>query len=423
MAIATRNEGPTVNIDPVPYEQQYDTITTDAISAAVKCSSKDLEGSPLETTYYVQRLGRDDKFSFQDQHLSPSYQSYIKLSGLVVNVIEAIDYDIDPETGMASGEGVALLLPFMKFNPGDMFYSNAVNGERTLFRVTSATLSTVHRGSPYRIKFTMVGPITDSSPQYIDLEEKTHDTFFYDEDLTNTCKGPLVSEGDLATNEEIGVAYQALGTEYMRLFLDRDTDVFLINEEDEKIFDPFINTYLVRVIAGEFGNLRRNFRGFNTHDVDIYTIFSYILDSNLMKYTVPTTSFSLLSRNGYVGKRSSMYLKYTIIDWFVDSEGTTSFVDHTTLSHYAGTIDIDGTPTLLIPDTTNGEYVVSDGFYDGVHETILEIELNKLINSEALDLTNLISLAESFKLWSQREKFYMGAILLTLLKIGGSAPC
>lgn len=422
MAIAKQASNPVINADPKLVSDVYDTITDNPIDSKIKCISKDLEGTPLETTYYAQRLGRDDSFKFQDQNLSPTYQSYIKITGLVLNVIETMEFDIDSTTGIATGSGVALVGQYMKFNPGDAFYAKGINNERTLYRVDLVELTSVHRGSPYRISYSLVGPVTDSSVEIVDLETKVFKEYFYDEDYVTTCSGPLLTEEDAATLEEINAAYLAIVREYMRLFADRDTDAIIYEVGEVKMFDPILHDYLVKTVPAEY-YVRRSLRGFNTNDIELYTIFNYVLNPGVLDYTTPTTRIPVLSKGGFQGRRNSMYLYFTTVDYFVDTSGTSLITDLFTLTHYSGELDIDGTMVPLLPDLTSGEYVVSDDFYTSTYNTVLEIELNKLINREELSMTNLLALARSFKEWSLYEQFYAGAILLTLLKIGSSVAC
>ena len=422
MAIAKQTQAPVINEDPKLVSDVYDTITENPIDTAVKCVAKDLEGTPMETTYYAQRLGRDDSFKFQDQNLSPSYQSYVKITGLMLNVIETPEFTIDSDSGIATGNGVAIVSQYMKFNPGDTFYANAINNERTLFRVETAELTSVHRGAPYRLTYSLVGPVTDASVEIIDLENKVYKEYFYDEDYVSTCSGPLLTEEEKTSLEEVKAAYVGLTKEYLRLFSNRDTDAILYEVGGVKLFDPYLHEYLVKTIPPEYYD-RRSIRGFSTNDFDLYTIFTYLLEPGLMDYTEATKTFPAHSKSAFQGKRSSMYLHFTTVDYFVDSEGSSSVLELFTLSYFNETVDVDGVQVPLLPDTSTGAYVVSDDFYDGTTDSILEVELAKLIAREDLDIDNLILLARSFKRWSLYEKFYIGAVLLTLLKIGSTLTC
>lgn len=423
MAIATSNttqpKSPVVNAVSLDYQSITDAVDTQK----VKCISKLIEGSPLTLiAYYAQRVGSDDELRYQDQHLSPTYQSYVKIHNLVLNVIDATSFSIDSSTTQATGEGTALVASFMKFNKGDMFTANLLNGEPTLLRVTESTLTSVYKGSPYQIRYTVVGPVSNNTANLLDLDAKTYKEYWYNPELLSSCSGPLLADEDQEAYTNVQTSYGKLIEAYIRLFLDRDTDSFVLNLTEGKFHDPMLNNYLIKVLPLRY-QVRRGVRGFNTHDVDFFTIWDLLIDKDLGLFSDPKRDFRLASKGSQTGHNSTMYLEYTALDFWVDSEGTELMLPYFTGSTYTGEIEVEGNLKPLLPDLYTESYVLPETYYSGTYNSVFETLIHSYLLREELDRTQLNQIIASFKNWSLFEKYYYGAILITLLKYAGNQGC
>ena len=88
----------------------------------------------------------------------------------------------------------------------------------------------------YTIEYELVCLAVATSPVVINLEQKVYKTLTW-ADNVGSCGQPLLTEEIAAIRLELTSAYQSLVRTYCDLFLDADTDLFILEHDHSKTYD------------------------------------------------------------------------------------------------------------------------------------------------------------------------------------------
>ena len=416
MPIASRNKTKVIKKNtPNVVSKNYNTITEQAKEEKVACGSNFLTGSPWPVTYYSQRLKEDNELAFQDQHLSPSYQSYSKINDLILSVSEALDTTIDEDTVQTTVRGQSRVLPFMVFNTGDMFIASIGSGTRALFRVTDVAKYSHTPNGAYTLRYTMVCPIeNDENSHVVDLENKTVSNYYYDAKLAGSCKGPLLSPVAKESSVNLRNIYTSLMNEYNKLFFDRDTDLYLFKVDNNKYFDQHLTEFILRTVPFD---LLHAVRGVTLPEhKDYHTILDHILDAGLSRICDYTKRIGFATGYEWANNWTSIQHRFMNVRRFATNSGiqlNDLVEDQTEDISY---ITVNNTRLPILPKLYVGDYILSDGFSVGTVGSVMEVLVQEFMNETEPQPTILNKIIDSYKKWSPMQQYYYTPLLLLLIK-------
>lgn len=268
-----------------------------------------VSGSKWVIEYYRQYLTKDMQPTPLDLERDPVNQQYLKINDLEVRVEQALSPQQDDATKEFTMSGSATVFPGMIPIKGDMFIANTGDGQYTLFTVTRTNRLTNTLDSLYNIEYLAVSVLYQ---EHLDnLTEKTSKETVFNKDFISVGKNPLLSLAEDATYAEALEKLAGVTRYYFDRFFDNRFDCFTIpGLDNQTAFDPFLNEFVLKIIAKRDYPQYNKVQLFNTHSIastDTFTVLDYLLENNVniniasyidVHYlpNVPTTRFQYYSK-------------------------------------------------------------------------------------------------------------------------------
>jgi hypothetical protein len=416
MAIAKHNtEHQHCSVAPKTIPDDYKTLTVSDREKDVQLQVACTEGSPWSVEYYRQRLGQDQEMRYGDSNLSPSYQTYTRIQGLVLRVLEGIDPSIDD--GINQSTGAAIIYAFTP-NVGDQFIAKVFGGSHYIFDVTSVTPLTFLSTTAYRIEY-MIHCTAEGSVALQSLTDKTFDTIVYDEKGSGcgTLLKPKVAEGI----NTLRALQTKLMDEYFRLFLDADTDLIILEDEFKKLYDDRLNRIIYHtwpLLDAKLGHRIRGLADIESED-NWLTLWDALLTHETLLFNYEST-IPVVVADHYLYRYSQHNLMSHRIDYFMSADS--AFINQESVvslygpavNHNPPTLEYEGVMTPVYPLVAD-TYVLSEAWYNGVDDTLLEKLTTLFKNKEPLDVGLVVNIVKGWKDWPTLNKYFQTPLLMLFI--------
>ena len=421
MAIAKENIDRKVCVKtPQSTPEAYDTITKSdratPLDVQVACES----GSPWPVTYYRQRLGRDNEMRYSDTELSPSFQSYVRIKNLVLRVTRGIEPSV--EEGINTSTGTAIVTGITPI-VGDSFVGALVAGMYYVFNVTSVTPMTFLASTAYNIEYELICTADINSARIQDLTNKTFKTMVWDGTL-GSCGQPLVSEEVALVRDELNDMLSVLMNEYLRLFLDADTDLFILEEDGIKLYDDHLTQFILHAWPLERTILGKRVRGIspNISEKIYHTLWDELIHRS--KLIMKTTNvLGMIDSNQYNYNYSEINTMAHRVDWVVghNVENIANTTPFSSVFSEAVTVIPEiafnnAVSPLYAPITNDEYYVLTEAYYNGTGGPVLDRMTRAYVEGDGIDEATLMTLVMNWKEWPMTNKYWQTPLLVLLIR-------
>ena len=421
MAIAKPNrETKTCDIVTTAIPEQYDTITQSERVTPLDIQVACTEGSPWTVTYYRQRLRAHNEQRYSDTELSPSFQSYVRIKNLVLRVTAPLNADVVDGINKSSGTAIVTgIVPIV----GDAFVGAMMAGVYYVFNVTSVTPLTFLNTTAFSIEYEMVCEANTSSPRIQDLTNKTFKTMVWDGTL-GSCGQPLVGEGTAELRKELLNMIVRLMDEYMRLFLDADTDLFILEEEGLKLYDNHLTIFILHTWPLEKTVLGKRIRGISPIESErIYdTLWDELVQQSDVLFNVKQ-KLGMIRTNYYDRNMSRINTMAHRTNYIVghDDEsihGTDAinsvYVDPAVLIPEVSFKDITSPMYGMITD--DDYYVLTEHYYNRSGGPVIDRMAQAFLQGESVSEESIITLVRNWKEWPMANKYWQTPLLVLLMR-------
>jgi hypothetical protein len=181
---------------------------------SVICSDKDqraLElaiqtGKSVKMDYYHLQLAEDDPLFYADAYISPGYQTYVKLKEYPGLSESGVQTQIDPTNNLATGS-LTIKVPGTLFLPvkGDMAVIKT-SGRYHLWAVTQVQATGINPDTTwYEVELTLQSEVNATNAEYNTLQDKTIETYLYQDGKLITEEGIKLQAG-VTIQQEDGLA-------------------------------------------------------------------------------------------------------------------------------------------------------------------------------------------------------------------------
>lgn len=421
MAIAKENrKSKTCDNTPQSIPEAYDTITVSDRATPLDMQAACTEGSPWVVTYYRSRLGRNNEQRFADSELSPSFQSYVRIKNLTLRLLSPVTPTV--EDGINASAGTAIVSSFTPI-VGDSFVGALLHGVYYMFNVVEVTPMSFLATTAYTISFELVCLADVNSVRVRDLTTKTYKTLIASE-TGGACGQPLITEESAKIKDELSNTLNLLMNEYLRLFLDADTDLFILETDGMKLYDNHLTQFILRTWEFEHTELGRRVRGISPDISE--RIYRTLWDDVSGRTNILVTTkekMGMISSNAYKYNWTQINTMAHRVDWIVGhgDENIGSVVNiQTTYPTAASAIPELEYKSVVSPiyrPVTDDEfYVLSEDFYRETGGTVLDRMTRDYINGESIDETLLLTMVNNWKMWPMTNKYWQTPLLVLLMR-------
>ena len=443
-------------IDPVQvniYHEGYKGVTVDSAVTPLANIIQFVEGSTWEVDYFSQVLDTDSEAQPQQNARAAAYQQYTRIKGLELKVSSPLAMSHDAQTGEMIAEGTAYIPMDIVPSKGDCFFADIGQGREGLLTVTAVERKTYFKQTVYSINYEVTAFVdhnVDESRE--NLERKTVKVVHYVRDHSYLGVNPLMLSDDFNARIEMQKLYRDLVRYYFTDFYSYGYQTLLIPDQTTPSYDPLLVEEL--------------FKWVDVEDAPI------VLKANRPRITtgfgrVPDTVWSAITQSDYAVLRNAVHRAglvnrsyfrnvpdlggffYTGMDYCMYPDERRTDVDGSynvdcdppsgsslavgrmrfdDLNRLTPPNPVPGleypsedsqVPSLpnIVPVSTSGYYVFSEGFYRGTAlASNLERLIYQLLNHDTLERLLLVQVAKEAMEWQNLERFYYIPALIALLK-------
>lgn len=402
-----------------------------------------VEGASWTVSYYSQVLAKDGALSGQNLDRDAVYQQYRNIIDLELKVTSPLSQSQDTTSKAITVTGQANVYPCGLIpNEGDMFIADVGDGRAGVFRITSSEQRTIFKDTAWTIDYLLIDYATPA--RYEDLKEKTVETLVYISDFLLYGQKPLITEDEHRQLQLLDGHYDELTSEYFRRFLSNEHRTLVLPGQTVPIYDPFLTDAVLKAFGGEQNPYVLHVRELNISDDDNFkamTLWDALLTRRPSRMRGCATKMGLVTTDSFSRNPAMNSMRYSgmayvvypvnpmrseddlrmkrqraLSDW--ELKGARSQL--TNLLDLIAITELDGLPAADIApiNPIKDFYVFSEAFYNrwSVGQSALEIQANRYLNNQALDMKNLLALAESCSSWLPLDQFYQMPVLLMLIR-------
>lgn len=459
-----RPDNPPKNPVPEIYDKQYKHSIVDSKKTPIESLTAWLGGSNWQVDYYSQifRKGEELK-AFDPKSLNP-YQNYHKINRLILKLQGAIDNNDETSSGRFELTGNAIIPPHPNLIPnvGDTFIADMGEGQAGQFTVTSIRKLANNLASAWNISFKHERGVDKQLEDL--LESKVTRVSYYNRDYLITGQNAILATEDYLAVNNLNRYLKQISTQFITNHFSYEHHSLIIPEQPIATYDPFVTRAALRVISVDDVQLVRDIREYNCDDHripkfnDIYTAVikrdSTLLYSGFRKFAKILAS--LLTPSVYQNSVRYTGIKAIVVpyrqqldnDNYSELNNLIEFGRNSTIDsgltmngildecHCYGNLSIPlsceceqpvdnttddsviGEPGFDIPKIGNTSYVLSDAFYDKslIHCSLFERLLWNVLDDRPIDYEVVYKFAEKYHLWGRLEQYYLGPLLILLIR-------
>jgi hypothetical protein len=368
--------------------------------------------------YYRRMAGMDNTLDNLDLAINDPSQQYIKVKGQVVRVSSPLSPVQNTEDKWFNMQGEGYFDDGTIPNTGDVFVATIGDGVDVIFLVTNTERMVPRKNSSYRTEYQAMLVLTDEYEASLDA--KVTDTYIYSPEHLERTGEVLVTEENFYQLIDMNKQVEALKVFYFREFLDN-----------------------------RFRSLSVPSQGLPTHDAQVVAYAKFLGITDLEEYNHPPfEAWKLDSLYAFLRKPNESYLPFLAKEFGTIT--TTAFYGsrsygNIAFSGYKYTVwsgdyklgqaskNYGAVAKLVVPDNEVYEpvmgpdnipyfnplslspYVLSEGFYSGTGETVLEVALLRFIRREHVDIKTAQELYKYALELPPIEMFYYIPLVITVM--------
>lgn len=459
-----RPSDPPKNPVPEVYDKPYRHSVVDSVKTPIETLAAWLGGSNWQVDYYSQIFGKSEELkSFDPTSLSP-YQNYHKINRLIIKLQGAIDNNDLTDSGRYELTGSAIITPHPNLVPnvGDAFIGDMGEGQAGQFTVVSVQKLSNNLSSAWRINFKHERAV-DSTLERLLQTKVTRESYYNRDYLITGQNGILATEEYLAV-QSLERYLQQISTQFVVNNFSHENHTLIVPGQTLPTYDPYVTRAALRVIAVTDAPQIRDVRELNCDDhripkfSDIYTVilkrdptllysgfrqFAKILTNmltpsvfqNSIRYTgikaIVVPFKPQLDNDNYSGLNELIQLsRSTTTDSGLSMNGVLDDC------HCYGDLNIPlncecedpviptednpvvGEPGFDIPTISNSSYILSSAFYEKklIECSLFERLLWNILDNKPIDNQQVYNFAVKYHLWGRLEQFYLGPLLILLIR-------
>lgn len=404
-----------------------------------------VEGYNWTVDYYSQAIERDSQLLGQDPSLPKQFQQYKRIKGLEMKASNPITWTQDPRSKSITASGSSFVHSTIIPNAGDMFAADVGDGRLGIFEVKGTEKKSLLKQSVYSIDYTLIYFADEESDRLRDLNAKVFLELHYVRDFLKHGQGPLITDSEFNTLNKLTSLYGEIARNYMDWFYSRETRTLLVPGQLNAVYDPFLTTYVSRILNTEDHPRVRDLIILNCGDDDA------LLENQLYKAVIQRNARILDTANRKMGAVSAKAfsanpmlgsIRMTIVELVIYPLGAQEIVD-SNLNNlgikapaefiYAPSKtrpgDIEDMIFDNVVDFDNEErpyihavdidkfYVFSEAFYKSKpQQSMLEILTLNYIKDLQNSPADIYKLVSTYHNWGALERFYYLPIVLALIK-------
>lgn len=380
-------------------------------------------GMPTRTIYYRQSLGRDEEQQGFEPESIQTYASYKRIHELIIKVDNGNgNYNFDPVNGQGSNQLTGYVLFDLTPNKGDLFVKDIGDGRAGLYVITQQPeIRTIHADKCYYIEAELTAVMTNTIQS--NLDQKVIGELYYSKDSAVDGGNAVLTENDYNLNKKLYDLQFAIVDDILaeHYFDDEDT-IIIPNEEDDRLYDPYLVKFLSYVFPQKVIGARKKIRLLDPN---------YYVDSR--RSNQPLTVWDMFYRNDFsapqrYNKKYWVHNRHDMLNTRMYGNVFFSKMDRMINvyeeSAKRGAYSFTG---ALLPNLVPGgydgprepgkpyTYFFSEGFYSG-NGTETEQFIFKMFKDKTIDKRALVGILEKYWDLDDKSKLYMSGIYVGAIK-------
>lgn len=402
-----------------------------------------VEGASWTVVYYSQVLDSDNALSGQNMDRDPSLQQYKRITQFELKVTTSLTQTQDETTKQFTLTGQANVYPGTIIpNEGDMFLADIGDGREGVFQITSSLRNTIYKDAAFTINYSLTAY---SDEQRVgDLNQKTIERLTYVSDFLIHGQNPLLVESDVVLLNSLNQSFEEMVDYYFARYFSKEYRTLVIPGQTDPCYDPFLTHAVLGSFTSQASVNYKFIRELNVGGMEAYSL-STIWDAIRLKRRsilrgAPTQMklisaryFSIDAMQESIRFSGMRYVQYpangvqTEDSYMLDSVSPSSTLvltgsrinDLNTLIALTSQNGLTDNGQAVININAQSEfYVLSQAFYNNAStgQSSLELQVQRYLNDQALDMSVLFSLSQTYRSWGLLEQFYQIPVLLMMIR-------
>ena len=414
-----------------------------------------VEGSLYTVNYYSQVLAANSELRGHDAGQNATLQQYTKIINFELRVTTPLSGTPEEETSTTLVTGSANVTPPLIPNVGDMFIAPIGDGNEGLFEVKESTRKSMNHDSVYAIEYVLTGRVSGIVDRITDLEKKVVKTVYFYKDNLLQEKSPFLVSEEYNNLRQLKGLFKDIVEHYFKSFFDREYCTLIVPGQIRSVYDKYVTETILKLVNTEDAPEIIKTRVM-VMDQDKYleqpTIWTMLLEKNIDMLPFINNKMGLVTTNMFSANPIFQSIRFTGIQYamypiiydlvgnpdftiyipnMIDSYSREQFlhVSYGSLQEVTGqagdlsellknnVLDKISNVPLFNQVTSDSYYVFSEAFYkDSVGCSILESLTLDYLKGRVIDVSKLYSIAKRFRYWGKLEQFYLGVVVMILIK-------
>ncbi len=403
-----------------------------------------LSGARWIIDYYSQVIGTNEELKAFDPNQQAIYQSYKKVNRCEILLQGGLNTSIDPQSNQAKISGSAVMYPGIIPNQYDVIIGDLGDGRLGQFTIVEPPQrKSYFNDSAYEISFEFSRyydkPLEDL------LNTRIVRSFYFERDYLTYGQNPYLIEEDYHHHKKLEYYIHSLEERWIKEFFNKSMKTFVVPGQADVTYDSFLMQAVMALFAQNRNSLYRQVNVLNVDDWGLNyldNLFTLLLTRDEFKINsifkqfvlISSTMFtSVMQLNGirFSGVNSVVVPKDYEMDYDNNEYGsggivsgfcgccTTCSSDFTFNANDSLPTNFDGTEGTRLPIVNkDGYYILSQAFYEKDFTNMVKFEKllwNGILKSK-VDPSDVFQYFEAYPKWSKIDRFYLGIILIILLR-------
>lgn len=444
-------------INPNIRPKEYRGITVDSKYTPRRSLLTHISGFPWLVEYYSQYVNADNALAGQNVTRHAVYQQYLRIKDfeIMVSTPQSSTQDLQSKEMMVTGS--ATTYPGFIPNDKDAFIATGRDGRRYLYEIKNVEQAEITKDTCYTFEFFMVS--FDDQERIADLNSKVQKDTVYVKDFVYTNQRPFLVDDENTFHLKARQFIMDSQDRYMKDYVHRTFKTFMVPGQTLTVYDPYLASAVLKLIDGS-EHPKKQFIMLQSVDTaypyEIYTLWEGILTCNGANRSSWATQLGRIDSFDFPDQPSYGSIRYSGIEQVYHALGNADYIgtlpdyDHHMVGLAGSPLDdvkmlalqqpvlstelLSGTvlqglelPNNVVegPDAVlyrsvavDNYYVFSEAFYrKSKGQSILESEVNKLLDGITLTRPHLLNLMESSARWNRLDRFYYLPVLWVLLRV------
>lgn len=400
-------------------------------------------GIAFVVDYYRLVINKDNALYSQDVGQSGTQQQYIKYKNFELRQQGSLTVDQDDTDKVFAVRGTSIVHSGLVPNEGDMFSGDVGDGRLGVFNVTRSQRLTTLKGSTYQIEYALAYFTTSKPNDYVDLESKVIETYFYVKERLDFNESPFLTTQEYDFVRRLGNYYKEMCQNYFHWFFSKEFAVYLVPSQLASTFDYFLYNALRSIFKDDHYSVLQKHQAINIEDDDLIDrkldLFSVLLERSSNKFEICDRRVGVVRTSGFNHEGSTTNIRFTGIRNLIYPISLEARADegYNRLMHspIEGTLTPsldqgvlypkevkeflfgDKTVPLIKLVSVDDYYIFSQDFYERTSNlSILEEQVLNYIDGKSCNTVALKLLCDNYKYWPKLERFYYMPIILILIQ-------